>query len=131
MSAAIHDIAVDRAAGATEAVVRRHLQSFLERRGVEAIVADYHDDARFHAQDRTYRGTAEIHRFFEGFLAALPPRGVERFALRTLRVDGELAYITWDIGADIPLGTDTFLVRGGRIVAQTCALHVATAGKER
>jgi ketosteroid isomerase-like protein len=130
MSAAVAQTPMESAAAATEAVVRNHLRSFLERRGVEAIVADYHDDARFHAQDRTYRGTAEIHRFFEGFLAALPPRGVERFALRTLRVDGELAYITWDIGADIPLGTDTFLVRGGRIVAQTCALLVAQPRKE-
>jgi len=107
----------------TEDVVRKHLRAFLEQRGVEAIVADYHDDARFHAQDRVYRGKREIGEFFNAFLASLPPRAVERFELRTLRVDGELAYITWSVGDDVPLGTDTFVVRLGKIAAQTFAMH--------
>jgi ketosteroid isomerase-like protein len=111
----------------TEDVVRKHLRAFLEQRGVEAIVADYHDDARFHAQDRVYRGKREIGEFFDAFLASLPPRAVERFELRTLRIDGDLAYITWSVGDDVPLGTDTFVVRGGKIVSQTFAMYAAPA----
>jgi hypothetical protein len=37
-------------------------------------------------------------------------------------VEGDLGYITWSAGAALPLGTDTFLVRDGKIVAQTFAL---------
>lgn len=107
----------------TEAVVRNHLQSFIERRGVAAIVADYDEDARFHSEDRVYRGKHEIREFFAAFIAALPTDAIERFALRTLRIEGKLAYITWSAGAAIPLGTDTFIVDNGKIVSQTFAMY--------
>jgi ketosteroid isomerase-like protein len=111
----------------TEAVVRNHLQTFLEQKGVDAILEDYNEDSRLYGEARTYHGKQQIHDFFEAFIAALPPRAYERFALRSLRVDGPLAYITWNVGDDIPLGTDTFVVEKGKIVSQTFAMHVAKA----
>ena len=111
----------------TESVVRNHLAAFLEQRGIPAIVADYGADARLHTAARVYVGRTEIGDFFTGFIASLPTNGYERFALGSLRVDGELAFITWSIGDDVPLGTDTFVVRRGRIVAQTVAMHAPSA----
>ncbi len=111
----------------TEAVVQTHLEAFVRQLGVDAIVRDYHDDARFLSEARTYHGKREIRQFFEAFLAALPRNAIDRFSLRTLRVDGEIAYITWSAGDDVPLGTDTFVVRDGRIVAQTFAMHPPAA----
>jgi ketosteroid isomerase-like protein len=111
----------------TEAVVRNHLQAFVEKKGVAAILSDYAEDARFHTEARTYRGKPEIREFFENFLASLPPGAAEGFALRTLRVGGDVAYITWSAGRDIPLGTDTFVVRNGLIVSQTFAMYAARA----
>ena len=108
---------------ATEAIVRNHLQAFLEQQGIAAILSDYDDDARFHSEVRTYRGKQEIGSFFEDFIASLPAGATKRFSLRTLRVDGDLAYITWNVGSEIPLGTDTFVVRNGKIVSQTFAMH--------
>jgi ketosteroid isomerase-like protein len=108
---------------ATEAIVRNHLQAFLEQKGIAAIVSDYDDDARFHSEVRAFRGKQEIGSFFEDFIASLPPGATKRFSLRTLRVDGDLAYITWSVGSEIPLGTDTFVVRNGKIVSQTFAMH--------
>ena len=108
---------------ATESVVRNHLQAFLERKGVAAILSDYHEDARFYWEDRVYRGKQQIGEFFAGFIAALPADAIERFALRNLSVDGNLAYITWDVGVNIPLGTDTFVVDDGKIVSQTFAMY--------
>jgi ketosteroid isomerase-like protein len=107
----------------TEAVVRNHLQAFLEQKGVAAIVSDYDDDARFCSEARTYRGKQEIHGFFTDFIAALPVGAIEHFTLRSLRVDHDIAYITWSVGSDIPLGTDTFVVANGKIVAQTFAMY--------
>ena len=112
---------------ATEAVVRHHLTAFLERRGVEAIVADYSEAAHFHTEAEVYVGKQEIHGFFEHFIEALPAGGIERFELRSLHVEGELAYITWNVGSDIPLGTDTFVVDDGKIVAQTFAMYAPPA----
>lgn len=36
---------------------------------------------------------------------------------------GNVAFITWDVGDDIPLGTDTFVVADGKLVSQTFALY--------
>lgn len=112
---------------ATEAVVRHHLTAFLERRGLDAIVADYSEAAHFHTEAEVYVGKQEIHGFFEHFIEALPARGIERFELRSLHVEGDLAYITWNVGSDIPLGTDTFVVDDGKIVAQTFAMYAPPA----
>ncbi|HXZ94046.1 MAG TPA: nuclear transport factor 2 family protein [Burkholderiales bacterium] len=111
----------------TESVVRNHLQAFVEQKGVDAILRDYEDDAHFISESRTYHGKREIRGFFEAFIASLPPDGINRFSLRTLRVEGEIAYITWGIGNDVPLGTDTFVVRNGKIASQTFAMHPAAA----
>jgi ketosteroid isomerase-like protein len=106
----------------TEAVVRNHLQAFIEQQGIAAILDDYDEDARFLSEARVYDGKQEIREFFVGFIDALPAGAIDRFKLRSLRVDGELAYITWSAGDDIPLGTDTFVVSDGKIVSQTFAM---------
>jgi ketosteroid isomerase-like protein len=110
---------------ATEAVVRHHLQTFLEGHGVDAIVSDYAVDARFLTEAQVYHGKPEIHGFFVAFVAALPPGAIGRFTLRSMQVDGNVALITWSVGDAIPLGTDTFVVENGQIVAQTFAMHAA------
>ncbi len=107
----------------TETVVGNHLRAFLEQRGIDAIVEDYADGATFFSEAGVHRGRDEIGRFFADFLDALPPQGIERFGLRSLHVDGEVAYITWDVGGDIPLGTDTFVVCDGKIVYQSYAMY--------
>lgn len=109
----------------TETVVRAHLRAFVEQRGLDAILADYDEDARFHTEERAYRGKREIREFFTRFLASLPPGATKRFALRALVIDGDLAFITWAVAPEVPLGTDTFVVRRGRIVRQTFVMHVA------
>lgn len=109
----------------TETVVRHHLRAFLEQQGIAAIVSDYDDTASFCSEARIYRGKREISAFFTDFIATLPVKAIERFTLRSLQVDRDIAYITWCVGSDIPLGTDTFVVNQGKIVAQTFAMHTA------
>lgn len=109
----------------TEAIVRRHLQAFIEQEGVDAIVADYADDACFLSDDRAYCGKPEIRKFFDAFIQALPPEAVSQFKLHTFLVKRDVAYITWSAGRQLPLGTDTFVVRQGRIVSQTFAMYAA------
>lgn len=115
----------------TETVVRNHLQAFLEQKGVAAILGDYDENARFYSEARVYQGKQEIGAFFTDFIASLPADAIARFSLRSLRVDGDIAYITWRAGEDIPLGTDTFVVRDGKIVSQTFAMYGLNAGNAR
>ena len=85
-------------------------------------------DSETISEDFAYCGKPAICTFFEGFIAALPPQAIGQFRLRSLRVQGDVAYITWSAGPELPLGTDTFVVRHGRIVSQTFAM-VATPVK--
>jgi ketosteroid isomerase-like protein len=117
---------MDSKSNDTERVVRRHLQAFIEQQGVDAIASDYAEDATFLSEARAYRGRPAIRGFFADFIASLPPDAVRDFTLRSLHVDAEVAYITWSAGSQLPLGTDTFVVRNGRIVSQTCAMHRAS-----
>lgn len=112
----------------TEAVVRNHLQTFLDRKGVAALLEDYDQDARLYSEAEIYDGRNEIGRFFAGFLGGLPDGTIERFALRSLRVNGSLAHITWSAGEAIPFGTDTFVVESGKIVSQTVAMYAPGSG---
>lgn len=109
----------------TETVVRNHLQSFLEQRGIAAIVSEYDETARFYSEARIYHGKQEIGGFFADFLGSLPVDAIARFSLRSLQVEGNVAYITWSVGSQVPLGTDTFVVDNGKIVSQTFAMHVS------
>lgn len=115
----------------TESVVRNHLQAFVEQKGVAAILSDYDENARFYSEARVYRGKQEIQAFFTDFIASLPADAIGRFSLRSLRVDGNIAYITWSAGDGIPLGTDTFVVRNGKIVSQTFAMYALNPGTAR
>lgn len=111
----------------TETVVRNHLQAFLEQKGIAAIVNDYDENARFYSEAKIYQGKQEIHGFFSDFIDSLPAGAIDRFSLRSLQVDGNIAYITWSVGADIPMGTDTFVVGNGKIVSQTFAMYAVPA----
>ena len=111
----------------TETVVRNHLQAFLAQKGIAAILKDYDEHARLFSEAKVYQGKQEIHRFFTDFIASLPAGGIDNFSLRSQRVDGSIGYITWSVGGDIPLGTDTFVVNNGKIVSQTFAMYAAPA----
>src|SRR5262245_20371281 len=86
-----------------EAVVRKHLDAFVTKKGIAAILTDYDERACLHSEAKVYCGKHEIENFFVAFMSALPPRAPERFSLRSLRTDGDVAYITWSVGDEIPL----------------------------
>ena len=111
----------------TETVVRNHVQAFVEQKGIAAILNDYDENARFYSEAKIYQGKQQIHGFFRDFIDSLPAGALDQFSLRSLRVDGNIAYITWSAGADIPLGTDTFVVDNGKIVSQTFAMYAVPA----
>jgi hypothetical protein len=115
------------ASSVTEAVVHNHLQAFLEQKGIAAILNDYDENARFYCEAGIYQGKQEIRGFFTDFIAALPEGGIGRFSLRSQWVNGKIAYITWSVDGDIPLGTDTFVVDDGKIVSQTFAMYALPA----
>jgi len=109
----------------TEQVLHHHLTAFLEDRGVDAIVADYHDDAVFLTPQAVWRGKPAIREFFVSFLANLPEGARDDFELSRIEISDDLGYIVWSVNGAVALGTDTFIVRDGKIAQQTFAMQAA------
>lgn len=109
----------------TKTVVQKHLNAFILDLGIETILADYDDDAVFISSDKVYRGKKAIREFFEGFIAALPENARDNFTLHSNITDENVAYIVWSVADQVPMGTDTFVVRNDKIVQQTFAMYAA------
>ena len=103
----------------TEATLNHHLQAFSE--SVDAIMLDLVPESVLFTPDGPLRGLEPIRAFFDGFLNSSPPELLAAVTLTRKDVIGDMAYIVWKAEPYIPLATDTFLVRDGKIIAQTFA----------
>jgi ketosteroid isomerase-like protein len=106
-------------------VLDQHLRSFGEN-DLDGVVADYSSDAVLFVPDRPLKGPAAIKPFFQAFLAEFAKPGAS-FSMRQRYVDGEYAYILWSAETadnSYEAATDTFVVRDGKIVAQSFAAKI-------
>ncbi len=106
----------------TEKTLLHHLQAFAEG-DVDAVMSDYTEDSVLISPDGSMKGLDEIRQLFEKFLAEIVPPG-SAFEMLQQVIEGEVAYIFWSAESsnyNIPLGTDTFVIRDGKIVIQTFA----------
>ncbi len=90
---------------------------------LEAIMEDFADESIIIDASGVLRSKKEKSDFFAALFAEFGKPGTT-FSMDQQVVDGEIAYIRWSAQtADnvYELGTDTFLIRDGKIVAQTCA----------
>lgn len=110
----------------TEATLGHHLGAF-GAGDVDEIMRDYTEDSVIITPDGPLRGLSEIRPFFEQLTTEIAPPGGYKFEMVQQAVEGEVAYIAWSLESEkynIPLGSDTFIVRGGKIVTQTFAGQV-------
>ncbi len=106
----------------TEAVLLHHLQAF-GAGDVEEILKDYTKDSVLILPDATVRGIDDLRQTFTMFVTEILPAG-SPFELKKQEIEGDTAYIFWAANSakyDVPLGTDTFVVKGGKIIVQTFA----------
>ena len=87
---------------------------------------DFTEESVVITPDATFRSLAEIRTFFTAFVAGLPEGIWDAFTMKRQEVTGELAYVLWEAKPWVPLGTDTFVVRNGKIVFQTFASYSAS-----
>lgn len=106
----------------TEAVLNHHLQAF--SMGLEELLKDYADSSVILGPDGPVRGIAGVRRFFQGLLTSLPPDFIPKLEITRREVHNDVAYIAWTALPYCPLGTDTFVVRGGKIAVQTFAFYM-------
>lgn len=104
----------------TKDVIDHHLKAFGDR-DLKGVLSDYAPGVVFFTPDGPLRGPNAIRPLFEALIAEFGKPGAT-FNMKQQFVEGDYAYILWTAEtADnvYELGTDTFLVRDGKIVAQS------------
>ena len=90
---------------------------------IEGLLSDYSPDAVLFTPDGPLTRAAEIRGFFKAMIAEFGQPGTT-FSMTQTSVVGEYVYVLWTAEtADnvYELGTDTLIVRDGKIVAQSFA----------
>ena len=109
----------------TAEVLDHHLAAF-GAADVDEVMIDYADEAVFCTPDGPVRGAAAIREAFRRIFADVFPRAGSTLEMRQRFAEAEVAYIVWSAEtptARVPIGTDTFVVRNGKIVVHTFAAH--------
>ena len=103
-------------------ILDHHLQCFGEG-DLDGILSDYAPEAVLFTPDGPLRGLAEIRPLFEAMFAEFGKPGAT-FEMKQMSVEGSYAYILWTAETAenlYEMGTDTFVVSDGKIVAQSFA----------
>jgi len=104
----------------TKDIIDHHLQAFAHH-DLKGVLSDYAPDAIFFTPQGSLRGPDAIRPLFEAMIAEFSKPGAV-FKMKQQLVEGACAYILWSSEtADniYELGTDTFVVRDGKIAAQS------------
>jgi predicted SnoaL-like aldol condensation-catalyzing enzyme len=107
---------------ASRNTVMHHLGSFQDN-DLEAVTADYTNESVLITRDATYNGPEAIKDFFATLMIHFPKQR-SGFVLDKMVVNNELVFIVWHANTpslDVSLGTDTFIIRDGKIYRQTFA----------
>ena len=109
----------------TKDVVDNHLKCFGEG-DLKGILSDYAPGAVLFTPDGPLKGADAIRPLFQAMIAEFGKPGAA-FSMKHQSVEGDYAYILWTAEtADnvYEVGTDTFVVRDGKIVAQSFAAKI-------
>lgn len=113
----------------TKDVLDHHVKCFGEG-DLEGILSDYAPDAILFTPDGPLKGPDAIRPLFQAMLAEFGKPGTA-FSMKHQSVEGDYAYVLWTAEtADnvYELGTDTLVVRDGKIVAQSYAGKITSKG---
>ncbi len=102
----------------TNITLSSHLRAF-SNVDLDAILNNYAEDSVLFTPAGAIRGKDQLRKFFTGFIKNLPAGFMESFDMLRKDVDGEIGYVVWQSGAYAPMGTETFVVREGKIKMQT------------
>lgn len=114
----------------TKDVIDHHLKCFGEG-DLKGVLSDYAPGAVLFTPDKPLRGADAIRPLFQAMIAEFGKPGAV-FSMRHQSIEGNYAYILWtaETAENVyELGTDTFVVRDGKIVVQSFACKITPKGR--
>src|SRR5215470_11130451 len=109
----------------TKDVLEHHTKA-LRQGDVNAVLADYASDAVLFTKDGAFKGLDAIRPVFASIVSEFSKPGMKTNRAQQL-IDGDYAYILWTAETTdnvYEMATDTFVVREGKIVAQSFTAKV-------
>ena len=113
----------------TKDVLDHHLKCFGEG-DLKGVLSDYAPNAVLFTSAGPLRGVDAIRPLFQAMIAEFGKPGAA-FCMKQQFVEGDYAYILWvaETAENVyELGTDTFVVRDGKIVAQSFTGRIMPKG---
>ena len=104
----------------TKDVLNHHLKAF-EQGDLNGVLSDYGPGVVFFRREGPLKGVDAIRPLFEALIAEFGKPGAT-FNMQRQVIEGDYAYILWTAKTTdnvYELATDTFVVREGKIVAQS------------
>ena len=101
----------------TVAVMTAHVQALGQ--GIDEIMRHYTEESVVFAPEGPCQGLAQIQAYYEAFLATRPDNFLKRFTIVRQDVIGEVAYVIWKAQPYVRIGTDSFIIRDGKIALNT------------
>lgn len=113
----------------TEQILDHHLKCIGEG-DLEGVLEDYTPDSILITPNGVMRGPDEMTPLFQGFFAEFSKPGAA-FEIKVRIVEGDAAFIVWSGESQdnvYELGTDTYVVRDGKIIIQSFAAKASPKG---
>jgi len=110
----------------TKATLDHHIAAF-SAGDVDGVLEDYTDESVFLHPEGVVHGREALRGMYAELLEGLFKPGTYDFTMNAVHVEGDVAFIAWEArcgSADVPLGTDTFLIRDGKIRTHTFAAKI-------
>ena len=108
----------------TKEILDHHVSAFIEA-DIEEIMKDFAEQSELLTPQGPLKGLTAIRSFFEEIFKALPKGSPLEITQEIIR--DNIAYIVWKVESSfvsIPIGTDTFVMEGDKIIYQALASHI-------
>lgn len=109
---------------ATNNILTHHLTAF-GNNNLDEIMLDYTAQSMVLTNNGTIKGLEGIRYFFETMFKLIPTGA--HFEMKQLTIGNNIAHIIWastSATADIPFGTDTFVIENEKIKVHTVATFI-------
>jgi ketosteroid isomerase-like protein len=113
----------------TKEVIEHHLGAFGSG-DVDEMLKDYTESSVLMTPDGELKGLDSLRGAFADMLGGIFKPGTYEFTMDRMAVEGDVGFVKWHAttsAGEIPVGTDTFVIRDGKIAVQSFVMHLHPA----